>query len=152
MVPLPGSLLAARMADLTPDLQRCLLWGSIAESFHALQSLSVSCFHVIVGLRGPCFPFRMRFRSSMPSHALFRGMQFLLVNMLWRNCLCELILVRCHDACFHREIRKNVSFYEKKDVLSPVSLNIFLFINTDTIHVNINIFQLGFSPQFWIGP
>ena len=55
---LPGSWLAARMADLTPDLQVhvCLSWGSIAESFHSLQSLSVSCFHVILGLPGPCFP------------------------------------------------------------------------------------------------
>ena len=63
------------------------------ESFHALQSLSVSCFHVILGLPSPCFPsicmskavltaplerstcpyhrsllsFRMRSRSLMPS-------------------------------------------------------------------------------------
>ena len=91
--PLPGSWLAAHMADLTPDLQVCLSWGSIAESFHSLQSLSVSCFHVIFGLPIPCFPstcrskafltaplkrstwpyqwsllsFRMRSRSSMPS-------------------------------------------------------------------------------------
>ena len=66
----------------------------IAESFHSLQSLSVSCFHVILGLPGPRFPstcmskavltaplerstcpyhrsllsFRMRSSSSMPSH------------------------------------------------------------------------------------
>ena len=53
---LPSSWLTARMADLTPDLQVCLSWGSIAESFHSLQSLSVSCFHVILGLPGPCFP------------------------------------------------------------------------------------------------
>ena len=65
----------------------------MAESFHSLQSLSVSCFHVILGLPGPCFPstcmskavltaplecstcpyhrsllsFRMRSSSSMPS-------------------------------------------------------------------------------------
>ena len=65
----------------------------MAESFHSLQSLSVSCFHVILGLPGPHFPstcmskavltaplerstcpyhqsllsFRMRSRSSMPS-------------------------------------------------------------------------------------
>ena len=65
----------------------------MAESFHSLQSLSVSCFHVILGLPGPCLPstcmskavltaplehstcpyhrsllsFRMRSRSSMPS-------------------------------------------------------------------------------------
>ena len=83
------------MADLTPDLQVCLLWGLIAESFHSLQSLSVSCFHVILGLLGPRFPstcmwkavltaplerstcpyqqsllsFRMRSRSSIPSCA-----------------------------------------------------------------------------------
>ena len=63
--------------------------------FHSLQSLSVSCFHVILGLPGPCFPstcrskavftapleystcpyqqsllsFRMRSRSSMASRA-----------------------------------------------------------------------------------
>ena len=65
----------------------------MAESFHSLQSLSVRCFHVILGLPGPCFPstcmskavltaslehstcpnhrsllsFRMRSRSSIPS-------------------------------------------------------------------------------------
>ena len=65
----------------------------MAESFHSLQSLSVSCFHVILGLPGSRFPstcmskavltaplehstcpyhrsllsFRMRSRSSMPS-------------------------------------------------------------------------------------
>ena len=65
----------------------------MAKSFHSLQSLSVSCFHVILGLPGPCFPstcmskavltaplecstcpyhqsllsFRMWSRSSMPS-------------------------------------------------------------------------------------
>ena len=81
------------MADLTPDLQVCLSWGLIAESFYSLQSLSVSCFHVILGLLGPRFPstcmskavliaplelstcpyhrsllsFRMRSRSSIPS-------------------------------------------------------------------------------------
>ena len=81
------------MADITPDLQVCLSWGLIAESFHSLQSLSVSCFHVILGLPGPRFPstcmwktvltaplehsscpyqqsllsFRMRSRSSIPS-------------------------------------------------------------------------------------
>ena len=44
------------MADLTPDLQESLSWGSIAESFHSLRSLSVSCFQVILGLPGPCFP------------------------------------------------------------------------------------------------
>ena len=81
------------MADLTPDLQVCLSWGLMAKSFHSLQSLSVSCFHAILGLPGPRFPltcmskavltaplerftcsyhrsllsFRMRSRSSMPS-------------------------------------------------------------------------------------
>ena len=81
------------MADLTPDLQVRLSWGLLSESFHALQSLSVSFFHVILGLPGPRFPstcmskavliaplehstcpyhrsllsFRMRSRSSMPS-------------------------------------------------------------------------------------
>ena len=82
------------MADLTPDLQVCLSLGSIAKTFHSLQSLSVSYFHVILGLPGTCFPstcmsqavltaplersthlyqwsllsFRMRSRSSLPSH------------------------------------------------------------------------------------
>ena len=54
--PLPSSWLAAPMADLTPDLQMCLSWRLIAECFHSLRSLSVSCFHVILGLPGPCFP------------------------------------------------------------------------------------------------
>ena len=93
--PLPDSWLAARMADLTPDLQVYLSWGLIAMSFHSMQSHSVSCFHVIFGLPGPRFPstymskavltvplerstcpyhcsllsFRMWSRSSMPSRA-----------------------------------------------------------------------------------
>ena len=33
----PGSWLAAQMADLTPDLQVCLSYGLIAESFLSLQ-------------------------------------------------------------------------------------------------------------------
>ena len=83
------------MADLTPDLQVSLSRGLIAESFHSLQSLSVRCFQVTLGLPGPRFrticmskavltaplerstcpyqlsllSFRMRSRSSMPSHA-----------------------------------------------------------------------------------
>ena len=44
------------MAGLTPDLQVSLSWGSIAESFHSLRFLSVSCFQVILGLPGPRFP------------------------------------------------------------------------------------------------
>ena len=66
-----------------------------AQSFHSLQSPSLSCFQVILGLLGPCFPIicmskailtallehstcpyqqsllsiRMRSRSSIPSHA-----------------------------------------------------------------------------------
>ena len=83
------------MADLTPDLQVTLSWGLIAKSFHSLQSFSISCFQVILGLPGPSFPticmskavltaplersmcpyqrsilsFRMRSRSSMASGA-----------------------------------------------------------------------------------
>ena len=82
---LPGSWLAACMADLIPDLQVCL----------SLCNPSVSCFYVILGLPGPRFPstcmskavltaplesstypyqrslffFRMMSRSSMPSRA-----------------------------------------------------------------------------------
>ena len=66
-----------------------------SRGFHSLQSISISCFHVILGLTGPHFPsicrseavliallecstcpyqwnllsFRMRSRSSMPSYA-----------------------------------------------------------------------------------
>ena len=95
VVPLPGSCLAACMTDLTLDLLVCLSWGSIAKSFHPLQSLSVSCSHVILGLPGPRFSttympnavlnapvecstcpyqqtllsFRMRSRDSTPSRA-----------------------------------------------------------------------------------
>ena len=83
------------MADLTPDLQVYRSLVKIAESTHSLQSLSVSCLHVILGLPDPRFPstcmsedvltaplerstcgyqrsllsFRLRSRSSMPSRA-----------------------------------------------------------------------------------
>ena len=65
--PLPGSWLAARMADLTPDLQVCLSWGLIAESFHSLWSLSVSCFLVILGLHQPvCHRLSWLYHWSIP--------------------------------------------------------------------------------------
>ena len=63
--PLPGSWLAARMADFTPDLQVCLSRGSIAESFYSLRSLSVSCSHVILGLPGPRFPSTCRSKAVL---------------------------------------------------------------------------------------
>ena len=88
--PLPGSWLAACMADLTPDLKVYLSWGSIAKSFHSLQSLSVissmsswasqgHAFHQPVHLDWPLehstcpyqrslLSFRMRSRSSMSSY------------------------------------------------------------------------------------
>ena len=111
------------MADLTPDLQVCLLRGLIAESFHSLQSLSVSCIHVIFGLPGQRFPstcmskavltaplerstcpyhrsllsFRMRSRSSMPSHT--SSSLDLVVTMscglTWQICLVIALSFRC---------------------------------------------------------
>ena len=49
--PLPGNWLAARIADLTPDLQVLLSWGSTVASFHSLQySLSVSSMSAWVSL------------------------------------------------------------------------------------------------------
>ena len=54
--PLPGNCLAARIADLTPDLQVLLSWLSTGVSFHSQLSFSVSFFHVSLGLLGPCLP------------------------------------------------------------------------------------------------
>ena len=50
MGPFPGNWLATRIADLTPDLQVFLSWGSSVVSFHSRQSFSVSFFHVSLGL------------------------------------------------------------------------------------------------------
>ena len=72
--PLPSSWLAACMADLTPDLQVCLSWGSIAES-HSLQSLSNSYFHDIFGLPGLCFPSTYRSKAVLTApleHSTFQ--------------------------------------------------------------------------------
>ena len=121
--PLPDSWLAARMADLTLDLQVRLSWGLIAESFHSLQSLSVSCFHVILGLPGPRFPSicmltavltaplvrstcpyhrsllpsRMRSRSSMPSRT--SSSMYLVVTiscgLTLQICLIVALAFRC---------------------------------------------------------
>ena len=59
-----------------------------------------------------------------------------------------LIQMLSSDAFIHNAvtiflIKENLS----TPPLSKISLNIFLFINTDTIHVNINIFQLGFRKK-----
>ena len=95
----------------------------MAENFHSLQSLSVSCFHVILGLLGPRFPstcmskavltaplepstcpyyrsllsFRMRSRSSMPSHT--SSSLDLVVTMSWSDIAdlsdhCSVILLQ----------------------------------------------------------
>ena len=89
----------------------------MAESFHSLQSLSVSCFHVILGLPGPRFPsicmskavltaplerstclyhrsllsFRMRSRSSMSS----RTISSLDPVVTLQICLIIALLFRC---------------------------------------------------------
>ena len=115
--------LAAGMADFTPDLQVRLSWGLIAESFQSLQSLSVSCFHVILGLPGPRFPstcmseavliaplerstcpyhrsllsFRMRSRSSMPSRTS-RSLDLVVTmscGLTLRICLIIALSFRC---------------------------------------------------------
>ena len=117
---LPGSWFAARMADLTPDHQVCLSWWSI---FCSLQSLSVSCFHVILGLPGPRFPstcmtkviltaplerstcsyqrsllsFRMRSRSSMPSRA--SSSLDLVVTMSWGSTLQIYLIIALWFRC-----------------------------------------------------
>ena len=123
MGPLQDSWLAERMADLTPDLQECLSSGLMAESFHSQQSFSVSCFHVILGLPGPHYPstcmskavlsaplehstcpyhrsllsFRIRFRSSMPSHT--SSSLYLVVTMscglTLQICLIIALSFRC---------------------------------------------------------
>ena len=64
MGPFPGNWLATGIADLTPDLQVLLSWGSTVVSFHSRQSLSVSFFHVSLGL--PAF----RLPSICISHAV----------------------------------------------------------------------------------
>ena len=56
MGPFPGNWLAARIADLTPDLQVLLSCGSTVVSFHSRQSFSVSFFHVCLGLPAPRLP------------------------------------------------------------------------------------------------
>ena len=56
MGPLPNNWLAACIADLTPDLQVLLSWGSTVVSFHLQQSFSVSFFHVSLGLPVPRLP------------------------------------------------------------------------------------------------
>ena len=62
--PLPGNWLAARIADLTPDLHVLLSWGSTVVSFHSQQTFSVSFFHVSLGLPAPSLP------STCISHAV----------------------------------------------------------------------------------
>ena len=56
-ISLPGSWLAARMADLTFDLQTSLhvSQGSTSLRFHSRRSLSVSVFHDILGSPDPHF-------------------------------------------------------------------------------------------------
>ena len=111
------------MADLTPDLQVSLSWGSIAGSFSSLLSLSVSCFQVILGLPGPCFPltcmseavltaplersmcpyqrslrsFSMRSTSSMPSRASSSVDLMVAVScgLTLQICLIIALSVRC---------------------------------------------------------
>ena len=56
MGPFPGVWLAARIEDLTPDLQGLLSCGSTVVSFHSQQSFSVSFFHVSLGLPAPHLP------------------------------------------------------------------------------------------------
>ena len=64
VAPLPGTWLVAHIADLTPDLQVLLSWGSSVLSFHSRQSFSVNFFHVSLGPPGP------RLLSTCISHTV----------------------------------------------------------------------------------
>ena len=95
----------------------------MVESFHSLQSLSVSCFHVILGLPGLRFPstcmskavftaplerstcpyhrnllsFRMRSRSSMPS-CISRSLDLVVTmscGLTLQICLIIALSFRC---------------------------------------------------------
>ena len=57
------------MADLTPALQVCLSWGSIAQSFLSLRSLSI-----ILGLLLPCFPSTCCMSQAVLTAPLARSM------------------------------------------------------------------------------
>ena len=80
-----AGLLHAR--QISHQISRYIYHEGRYLSFHSLQSLSGNCFHVILGLPSTCrskavllegstcpyqrslLSFRIRFRSSMPSHA-----------------------------------------------------------------------------------
>ena len=147
MGPLPDNWPTARMADLTPDLQVSLSRGSIAESFHSLQSLSVSCFQVILGHPGPCFPticmskavltaplerstcpyprnllsFRMRSRSSIPSRASSSVDLMMAVScgLTLQGCLIIALSFRCR--CWRLGfVNGQVNFFTKYPILKEI--------------------------------
>ena len=98
----------------------------MAESFHSLQSLSVSCFHVILGLPGSRFPstcmsmavmtaplersmcpyhrsllsFRMRSRSSMPSHTSSSLDLVVTISCGLTLQICLIIALSFHYRCW----------------------------------------------------
>ena len=112
--------------------------GSVAESFHSLRSLSVSCFHVILGLPGPLFPstcmskavltaplerstpyqrsflsFRMRSRSSMSSRAS-SSLDLVLTmscSLTLQICLIIALSFRCRCWRFGFFIYENVQYF-----------------------------------------
>ena len=87
------------MADLTPDLQVCLSWGSIAESVHFLRSLSVSCFHVILG--GPRFP--STYMSKAVKMMVFK-FHFGIWRDPWGSSVKLLSMQGAHDTTFKQLI------------------------------------------------
>ena len=114
--------------QISHQISRSLSWQSIAESFHSLQSLSVSYFQVILGLPGPRFPticmskavltallkrsmcpykrsllsFRMRSRSSMPSRASSSVDLMLAVSCGLTLQICLIIALSFRCRCWTR--------------------------------------------------
>ena len=102
------------------------VWQISHQIFHSLQSLSVSCFHVIFGLPGPRYPstcrskavlnaplerstypyqqgllsFRMRSRSSMPSRASSSLDLVVTVSCGLKLQICLVIALSFHCRCW----------------------------------------------------
>ena len=149
--PLTGSYLVVCRADLIPDLQVCLSWGSIADIFHSLQSLSVSCC-----LSSPCLPstcmskavltaplersiwpyqlshlsFRMSSRSSMPSCA--SSSLDLVVTMSCSLTLQVCLIIALSFCCRHRRF----GF-----VISQVSLAWSIALHTQELFMGVTCLE-----------
>ena len=114
------------MADLTPDLQVSLSWGLIAKNFHSLQSPSVRCLQVILGLPDLPLPSPCKIKAVLTAQlecSIDHTSGAISPSGRSQNLQCQAMQVqyKCRDSQFTFVTRENHNFFMQNGLQSQMS-------------------------------